>query len=186
MNNASDETRPVNAAEKILLTVPRYMLLILLISVLVMMAGYAGYIGYESVKLGIHIFEDEVPKSEITIGVLETVDGILIWSVVFLIVFGTFSNYIVHNQNQDKLPPALQNMTSGKLKEKLSSSLITASAVYLFKIVVESTASGEITLEQFLIVGGIHLLFIVGYFVIAHSNRNDPSHAAPTPSGEHH
>ncbi len=160
----------------------RFIVLVPLVVSVFLMAAYGYSICYDVASLGVKMFKHESSEAETVIGVLNIVDGILLLSIVSLIVVGSYQIYVAHEQDDDGLPSALRGMTSGKLKEKVSSSLVITSAVFLLKIVIE-LSDGEpgyhLKLRDFAIIGPIHLLFIIGYAVIAHTNRNDPHKAQP-------
>ena len=106
------------------------------------------------------------------IGALTVIDGIMVANVVYLIIAGSWEVYVSDtDRTKAHIPHGLTGMTSGLLKEKMASSLMGVSSIYILTQLVRANEH-LITWDQFYVVGGFHLLLILGFLVMNYSNRN--------------
>jgi uncharacterized membrane protein YqhA len=137
--------------------------------------GYAGVL--EMWHEVLHLIHSDSATTFI-INLLSVIDQILLGGVALLIIQGSFQIYILSPSynlltgRRRYEAPALQGLTSGSLKEKAISTIKIASAVYLFKLILSFSTSQEMTWLSLAMLGGFHLLFILGFWVMARTNQN--------------
>lgn len=119
-----------------------------------------------------HMIGDEANFEDAVIGIFLVIDGLMVGHVAYLIVAGSWRIYVrgPHPDKQSGVPIVVQHMNSGLLKEKLASSLMGVSSVFITRQLIEIGQSGELNLQVILVVAGLHVLLVGGYFVMNHTN----------------
>jgi uncharacterized membrane protein YqhA len=148
---------------------------------------YREVIGLAKIAINHEGFILEDVATEFTIAILSTIDEVLIAGVLAMVIHGSYTVYVkpavksVITGKPWEQAPAFKNLSSGTLKEKVISTIKIASAIFLFRQIIVVGSSGYPTWEKIVMIGGYHLLFIVGYAVMTWANnKHDTLHAAPT------
>jgi uncharacterized protein (TIGR00645 family) len=126
----------------------------------------------EVFHLIVHMIGDEADFDDAVIGFFLVIDGLMVGHVGYLIVAGSWRIYVrgPHADKQSGVPVVVQHMNSGLLKEKLASSLMGVSSVFVTRQLIEIGQTAKVDLTVICVVAGLHVLLVGGYFVMNHTN----------------
>ena len=104
------------------------------------------------------IIEGELSSHDL-MNTLEAVDIVMIANLVKMIITGSYHSFVDKNHGHSG-----ENVSSGMLKVKMSSSIIGVSSVHLLKTFIDAeNLTNELIQKQLI----IHGAFLVGCFVLA-------------------
>jgi len=139
----------------------------LALSLIVLLIKFAAELGH----LGIHALTST--ESDVILGVLSLVDMALTGSLIIIVVFSGYENFVSkmdHSEHADR-PEWMGTIDFGALKLKLLSSIVAISGVQLLR---QFMSLGEITPErerQLMWMVVIHVVFVVSSVLLALSDR---------------
>lgn len=149
----------------------------LVISLLVMLVKFIE----ELFHIAVHAFT--ASESEIIVGVLSLVDLALTGSLLVIVIFSGYENFVsrINHDNHEDWPSWMGTIDFSALKLKLLSSIVAISAIQLLKQFMEikkvlTTPAGE--REMFWYVA-VHLVFVVSSVLLALSDRIAGEHGKP-------
>lgn len=126
-------------------------------------------------------------ESEVILGVLALVDLALTGSLLIIVIFSGYENFVskIDHSNHKDWPEWMGTIDFAALKLKLLSSIVAISAIQLLKkfMVIEKVGEREIF---WLVV--IHIVFVVSSVLLALSDRiagHGTGHAPPAPVSGH-
>ncbi len=179
-------TSKVEKALEVLIFTSRWILapfyLGLAISLLVLLVKFTG----ELFHIALHAFT--ATESEVILGVLALVDLTLTASLLIIVIFSGYENFVSkidHSGHRD-WPEWMGTIDFSGLKLKLLSSIVAISAIQLLKqfMSIQNISEREIF---WLVV--IHVVFVVSSVLLALSDRisgHGGGHAAPAPGKSDH
>jgi len=113
-----------------------------------------------------------------TISILALLDNGMVANVVYLITAGSYLVYVkdtLHDSvflSKAMRPLALRHVTPGSLKEKMASSLVGVSSVYIATLLISDSVT-DMPMNVFVKKLTIHVVLIVGFLAFALINRID-------------
>jgi uncharacterized protein (TIGR00645 family) len=119
-------------------------------------------------------------EADVILGVLSLVDFALTGSLIVIVVFSGYENFVskIDHTNHRDWPEWMGTIDFTALKLKLLSSIVAISAIQLLKqfMALKSTTDRELAWSV-----GIHIVFVVSSVLLALSDRiaNSSAHAAP-------
>lgn len=126
-------------------------------------------------------------ESEVILGVLALVDLALTGSLLIIVIFSGYENFVskIDHSNHKDWPEWMGTIDFAALKLKLLSSIVAISAIQLLKkfMVIEKVGEREIF---WLVI--IHIVFVVSSVLLALSDRisgHGSGHAPPAPASGH-
>ncbi|MCV7174870.1 YqhA family protein [Mycolicibacterium sphagni] len=137
----------------------------------------------------------ESVATEFTIKLLSLADEILLAGVIVLIIRGTMQVY-VHEMKSSVLTgkatspvSAFKGLSSGTLKEKALSTIAIASAIFLFKQMLDFAPRQGLPMTwiEVAMLALFHFMFIFGHSTLAFfNNKHDANAHEPEPSNHSH
>lgn len=119
-------------------------------------------------------------ESDMIVGVLSLVDLALTGSLLVIVIFSGYENFVsrINHQNHEDWPAWMGTIDFSALKLKLLSSIVAISAIQLLKQFMEikkslASPTGERELMWYVIV---HLVFVVSSVLLALSDRISGDH----------
>jgi uncharacterized protein (TIGR00645 family) len=142
----------------------------------------------ELVHIAVHAFT--ASESEVIVGVLSLVDLALTGSLLIIVIFSGYENFVSrlkHGKHED-WPAWMGTIDFSALKLKLLSSIVAISAIQLLKQFMEikkilASPTGEREMFWYVVV---HVVFVVSSVLLALSDRIAGEHGsahAPVPGG---
>lgn len=109
-----------------------------------------------------HIMSDinGLTKETIMLSVLELVDMVMIANLIKMIITGSYNSMVDKNHGFDN-----ENVSSGLLKVKMSTTLIGVTSIHLLQSFIDSSHT---TYEEMYKQGAIHIIFIIGAIALAY------------------
>ena len=102
---------------------------------------------------------NHITKEEVMLMILELVDIVMIANLVKMIITGSYNSFVDKSHGVDG-----ENVSSGMLKVKMSTSLIGVSSIHLLQTFINASAiSWDVLNKQML----IHGSFLVGSLILA-------------------
>jgi uncharacterized protein (TIGR00645 family) len=182
----SDDTKPLERALENVIFASRWLLapfyVGLALSLLVLLVKFMA----EFFHLASHAFT--ASESDVILGVLALVDLALMGSLIIIVVFSGYENFVSkinHSEHRD-WPEWMGTIDFSALKLKLLSSIVAISAIQLLKSFMSLkvvTPESERALMWLVI---IHVVFVVSSVLLALSDRiagHKGDHAGAAPSG---
>lgn len=135
------------------------------------------YLFYTLLYLMAHFVTDGHIGNETLMKTLEAVDVVMIANLVKMIITGSYNSFVSKNHEESS-----ENVSSGLLKVKMSTSILGVSSVHLLQTFISAeTIEWDIIWKQVL----IHGIFIVGSAFLAWINYLHDKLEHGT-SGSHH
>lgn len=132
-------------------------------------------------------------ESEVILGVLALVDLALTGSLLIIVIFSGYENFVskIDHSNHEDWPEWMGTIDFSALKLKLLSSIVAISAIQLLKKFMEI---GKVSDRELMWLVVIHVVFVVSSVLLAlsdriavHNGHGAGKHGAPTPApGEGH
>lgn len=150
----------LNALEKSILS-SRWLLIPFYYGLYIVMAVYLFF--YAKEVFHIVMNAPNFNKNEIVIAMLEMIDIVMIANLTKMIMVGSYNSFVI------KFPKSInENVSSGMLKIKMSTSLIGVSSIHLLQDFINAQHLTWDVLSKML---GIHGAFIVGAIALAYIEK---------------
>ena len=110
-------------------------------------------------------------ESNITLGVLGLVDLTLTGSLILIVIFSGYENFVskIESAEHPDWPDWLAKVDFAGLKQKLMASIVAISAIQVLKAFMNLDKYPDTTRLAWLV--GIHMVFVVSTLVLAISDR---------------
>ncbi len=126
-----------------------------------MLGVYVWHSLCEIVALFRHL--DSITEANLMLATLSAVDGTMVANLVAFIMIGSYATFVRPLTFRD-CPHWLQNISSGDLKLKMSTSLIGITSIHLLRDFVDAEAQ---TAEMLYKHVGLHIIFLVSAMAVA-------------------
>lgn len=122
-----------------------------------------------------------MPESEVIVGVLSLVDLVLTGSLLVIVIFSGYENFVskIDHSNHTDWPEWMGTIDFTALKLKLLSSIVAISAIQLLK---QFMAMGKATDRDLFWLVVIHVVFVVSSVLLALSDRITGDHGSAAPA----
>ena len=123
-------------------------------------------------------------EAEVILGVLSLVDIVLTGSLLIIVIFSGYENFVskIDHSGHEDWPAWMGTIDFTALKLKLLSSIVAISAIQLLKLFMAIKTVSDRELMWYVV---IHLVFVVSSVLLALSDRIAGSHS-PSPSAGGH
>lgn len=114
------------------------------------------------------------PSTHIMLAVLGLVDVVMIANLLVMVIIGGYETFVsrLHLDQHEDQPEWLSHINAGALKIKLSTALISISAIHLLKTFIEVRAPGiEFNDRAVMWQVIIHVIFVLSAIVLAWTDR---------------
>ena len=123
-------------------------------------------------------------ETEVILGVLALVDIVLTGSLLVIVIFSGYENFVskIDHSGHEDWPSWMGTIDFTALKLKLLSSIVAISAIQLLKQFMAVKTASDRELMWYVI---IHLVFVVSSVLLALSDRIAGSHSGHAPDAAH-
>lgn len=122
----------------------------------------------------IHTDKESIESTHL-IQILSLLDICMVANLVIQILIGSYMTFVrpMDETKHNKIPLGFKGLTPGKLKIKMSMSIIGVSSIHLLRIFVQSGQPGipQMSWQDFIIKITIHAFFIVSAIVMAKTDK---------------
>lgn len=113
-------------------------------------------------------------STKIMLGVLGLIDVVMIANLLIMVIIGGYETFVsrLHLDDQEDQPEWLSHVNAGVLKVKLSTALVSISAIHLLKTFIEVRAPNiEVNNDSVMWQVIIHLIFVASALALAWTDR---------------
>jgi len=156
-------------------------------------ASYLVHACWETGAFAVNLWGEE--QSGILVGVLTLLDDMMITSLLFLIIAGSFIVYVRRTLNdrvfkrESDRPPALSHLSPATLKTKMSGALVGVSAVLIIKILIQAFEVPADEMDTFIkrviVIGSFHVVLVLSLMVFAWLSNKDNHGDAKSDTAKH-
>lgn len=140
----------------------RWLLLPLYVALLVTVLAIYGIVGRELLHMAMTL--GNATETELVLALLSVLDLVLIANLVVMVAISSYESFVsrIEGAAADRQPEWLGKMDSGNVKLKVSLSIVMISAIHLLRAFMR-----DASIERLVVMGGIHLVFVVSTVLIA-------------------
>jgi uncharacterized protein (TIGR00645 family) len=144
----------------------RWLLLPLYAALLISVTGIYVMVGREL----FHLLQTlpQVTESDVILTILAILDLVLIANLMVMVAISSYESYISRIEAAGLInkPEWLGKLDSGNVKVKVSLSIVMISAIHLLRAFMNEQGS-----DRLIVLGGIHLVFVVSALMLAFVDR---------------
>lgn len=109
-----------------------------------------------------------IDETELVLALLSILDLVLIANLVMIVAITSYENFVsrIDTVEGQTTPDGLARTDNSGVKLKVSLSIVMISAIHLLRAFMRDTST-----ERMIVLGGIHLVFVVSALLIAYINR---------------
>ncbi|MBN8891583.1 MAG: TIGR00645 family protein [Rhodospirillales bacterium 70-18] len=144
----------------------RWLLLPLYVALLATVVAIYGLVGRELLHMAAGL--GSATETELVLALLSVLDLVLIANLVVMVAISSYESFVsrIESADEARQPEWLGKMDSGNVKLKVSLSIVMISAIHLLRAFMRDTPS-----DRLMVMGGIHLVFVVSTLLIALVDR---------------